>query len=130
MPYHWTAQTDALDTPAWHLSLWPHRSLPPHGFAIFIGITPRENWQKVKLEIASDLAFLQIDEQPIGSIRHGEKIFEQLVRLLPVTVALVCTPCRVCPNKTEPRPAQYTFHFPHLMGCRPLKENVGPVPLR
>lgn len=39
MPYQWTPSQDQPDAPRWHLCLWPHRSLPPHGFAAFIGIT-------------------------------------------------------------------------------------------
>jgi uncharacterized membrane protein len=39
MPYQWTPFQDQADAPRWHLCLWPHRSLPPQGFAIFIGIT-------------------------------------------------------------------------------------------
>lgn len=34
MPYNWT-QTHP-DDPAYELRLWPHRSLPPRGFAAFI----------------------------------------------------------------------------------------------
>ena len=39
MPYRWTAQPAPQGSPRWTLSLWPHRSLPPHGFAVFIGVT-------------------------------------------------------------------------------------------
>lgn len=37
MPYRWidTNQPDALN----EMHLWPHQSLPPHGFAIFISVT-------------------------------------------------------------------------------------------
>lgn len=37
MPYRWSDTPD--DGTLWRLSLWPHRSLPPQGFVIFIGIT-------------------------------------------------------------------------------------------
>ena len=38
MPYRWT--TDRTDVaPEWHLAIWPHRSLPPRGFATFIATT-------------------------------------------------------------------------------------------
>ena len=40
MPYEWTKPTpQAEPAPDWQLCLWPHRSLPPEGFAIFIGVT-------------------------------------------------------------------------------------------
>lgn len=36
MPYEWTpSDTDAGQT----LTLWPHQSLPPRGFVLFIGVT-------------------------------------------------------------------------------------------
>lgn len=39
MPYEWTPKPRiADDAPRWYLCLWPHRFLPPHGFAVFIGI--------------------------------------------------------------------------------------------
>jgi len=34
MPYHWTEQNDETT-----LTIWPHRSLSPRGFAWFIGVT-------------------------------------------------------------------------------------------
>ncbi len=38
MPYEWTAsRTDGARR--WTLTAWPHRSLPPQGFATFIGVT-------------------------------------------------------------------------------------------
>ncbi|MDJ0631203.1 MAG: DUF2244 domain-containing protein [Rhodobacter sp.] len=39
MPYQWTEPTGAANSPDWQLAVWPHRSLPPHGFAVFIGVT-------------------------------------------------------------------------------------------
>ena len=39
MPYRWTQQPTTPGTPNWHLCLWPHRSLAPKGFVVFIGIT-------------------------------------------------------------------------------------------
>lgn len=51
MPYEWDDETKGAsvksgalsfadgDDPAARLTLWPHRSLPPRGFAAFIGIT-------------------------------------------------------------------------------------------
>ncbi|MDJ0827931.1 MAG: DUF2244 domain-containing protein [Rhodobacter sp.] len=39
MPYQWIESADPEQAPTWQLSAWPHRSLPPHGFAGFIGIT-------------------------------------------------------------------------------------------
>jgi len=39
MPYRWTEESTETGQPAWHLTLWPHRSLPPEGFAVFVGIT-------------------------------------------------------------------------------------------
>jgi uncharacterized membrane protein len=39
MPYQWTTEPGTSDATRWHLCLWPHRSLPPQGFAVFIGIT-------------------------------------------------------------------------------------------
>ena len=35
MPYRWTEDTSSLQS----LELWPHRSLPPQGFALFFGVT-------------------------------------------------------------------------------------------
>lgn len=35
MPYQWTSSTTQPET----LRLWPHRSLPPKGFATFIAVT-------------------------------------------------------------------------------------------
>jgi uncharacterized membrane protein len=35
MPYRWTDEHDNTQS----LELWPHRSLPPQGFALFFGIT-------------------------------------------------------------------------------------------
>lgn len=37
MPYSWTTSTTQPD--ARELHLWPHQSLPPKGFALFIGVT-------------------------------------------------------------------------------------------
>ena len=37
MPYQWSPP--AGSAPATQLSLWPHRSLPRRGFAVFIAIT-------------------------------------------------------------------------------------------
>ena len=40
MPYQWTRHAEGDDdAPRWRLVLWPHRSLPPQGFAAFIAIT-------------------------------------------------------------------------------------------
>jgi len=39
MPYRWISEPDCTDPPLWHLQLWPHSSLPPQGFAIFIGVS-------------------------------------------------------------------------------------------
>lgn len=35
MPYRWTPP----DAPERRLTLWPHQSLPPQGFVLFIGVT-------------------------------------------------------------------------------------------
>ena len=35
MPYQWSPPADPEHT----LTLWPHQSLPPRGFALFIGVT-------------------------------------------------------------------------------------------
>lgn len=37
MPYQWSP--DSKDGAVWHLRLWPHRSLTPQGFSIFIVVT-------------------------------------------------------------------------------------------
>lgn len=43
MPYQWTTdQTisrNSGSTPEWELTLWPHRSMTPQGFTLFIAIT-------------------------------------------------------------------------------------------
>jgi len=39
MPYRWTQQEKSRDAPHWRLSVWPHRSLAPKGFVIFISVT-------------------------------------------------------------------------------------------
>jgi len=39
MPYEWTDQSPQAATQCRQLTLWPHRSLDPKGFAIFIVIT-------------------------------------------------------------------------------------------
>jgi len=39
MPYQWTSHPDSAAAPRWQLCAWPHRSLAPHGFVTFIGIT-------------------------------------------------------------------------------------------
>ncbi len=39
MPYEWTTDPQTDGAEEWHLILWPHRSLPPEGFAVFVGIT-------------------------------------------------------------------------------------------
>ncbi len=36
MPYEWTTSPNA---PTQQMRLWPYQSLPPHGFAAFIGVT-------------------------------------------------------------------------------------------
>lgn len=39
MPYHWSRPLPAPEAPLAELRLWPHRSLSPHGFVAFFGIT-------------------------------------------------------------------------------------------
>ena len=39
MPFRWTEKTTSEHAEAQSLTLWPHRSLPRRGFALFIGIT-------------------------------------------------------------------------------------------
>ena len=39
MPYEWINSDSPSGAPARKLHLWPHQSLPPRGYARFIGIT-------------------------------------------------------------------------------------------